>query len=584
MNGFTVLLKNKNLAGEIIPLQKKNLDFTKPGFNIKTISSDDFKAELITNGKFADDKVLSEDNDFVIGIDGVILNLKNLKQSTSRQSLFEIVKKLYLTHGEQFIANLKGEFSGFIFDKALQKWLVFTNYSGSKRVFYFQNRDYFIFSSNLSQISYLLRKLNLDPKLNIEASYLLVTNGFMLNEQTVVNDVLRLLPGNYLTFQNDHVSVTEYFNLRNIRQTHETKSQIINNINDLFNEAVRLEFEKDIQNNYEHIATLSGGLDSRMTVLTAHKLGYENQLNFTFSQSDYLDEKIAKEIAHDYHHEFLFMSLDYGNFLKNIEKTVLINDGLVTYSGSAHSLNSVEKMNFSKFGLIHTGIIGDAVIGSFLSKPYPTPPAPESGVLSKKLLHRISPLILKIQSQYPTEELYKFYGRAFLGALSGNIYLDLFSQTASPFMDFDFLTYCFSIPESLKYKQAIYLDWIETKHPEFGKYRWEKTGVSPFKSRRIFKYFSPGYYRRMNLKLMDILSGTLKSGMNPFDSWLEENHSLREYINNYYNQNIHFLSDHKELFEDCKWLFENGNSGEKFQVLTLLAAYRLNFTDLVTYE
>lgn len=98
------------------------------------------------------------------------------------------------------------------------------------------------------------------------------------------------------------------------------------------------------------------------------------------------------------------------------------------------------------------------------------------------------------------------------------------------------------------------------------------------------KFFNLGSFRRMNLKLKDRLSGKLKSRMNPSNSKLEENHSLHEYISNYYNQNILFRSDNKELFEDSKWLFECSNLAEKFQVLTLLAAFKLHFTDLVSYE
>lgn len=66
-------------------------------------------------------------------------------------------------------------------------------------------------------------------------------------------------------------------------------------MNLLFSNTVRLEFEKDVEYGYKHIVTLSGGLDSCITALLAHKLGYVNQLNFTFSQSDYLDEKILKK-------------------------------------------------------------------------------------------------------------------------------------------------------------------------------------------------------------------------------------------------------------------------------------------------
>lgn len=387
------------------------------------------------------------------------------------------------------------------------------------------------------------------------------------------------MPGNHLTFHNNTLEIREYFHLKNIHKTTDTKEQIIEKMDQLFSNAVKLEFEKDIDYGYKHMATLSGGLDSRMTVLMAHKLGYIQQLNFTFSQANYLDEKIAKRIAIDYHHDFVFQSLDYGNYLKEIEKSVYLNDGLILYSGSAHVLHAIQLLNFNEYGLIHTGIIGDAVIGSFLSKPYGVRPTVTGGMYSTFLASEIKDFIAQILNKYPYEELYKFYSRGFLGAMNGNYTLDLVSQGTSPFLDVDFLSYCVSIPEDLKFKQKIYLEWMALKHPEFARYPWEKTGVSPLKSTNFKKYLDFRFYRRMSLKLFDKLSGKMKSGMNPFDYWMSENDSLKNYIETYFSEHIHLLNQHSVLKENCIKLFNRGNSGEKFQVLTLLAAIKLHFQD-----
>jgi len=164
-----------------------------------------------------------------------------------------------------------------------------------------------------------------------------------------------------------------------------------------------------------------------------------------------------------------------------------------------------------------------------------------------------------------------------MGAMNGNYYLDIYSQSVSPFLDVDFLSYCYSIPDNLKFKQKIYIDWIAQKNKEFANYPWEKTGVSPLISLNNKKYLAPGYYKRMSLKFFDKLSGKLKSGMNPFDYWLDENKALAQSFVDYFNQNIDRISDN-ELHTDCKWLFDNGNWGERFQVLTLLSAIKLHFS------
>jgi asparagine synthase (glutamine-hydrolysing) len=68
----------------------------------------------------------------------------------------------------------------------------------------------------------------------------------------------------------------------------------------------------------------------------------------------------------------------------------------------------------------------------------------------------------------------------------------------------------------------------------------------------------------------------MKSGMNPFDYWLAQNEQLSMYFTLYFENNIDLIVD-EELRNDCKWLFDKGNWGERFQVLTLLAAVKLHF-------
>lgn len=575
MAGFTAIV-NKNSNFEDFRFRDKNVYGHETNYTTTCISRSNYIIEHFTNKKFDKDKTLQEDNDYIIGIEGVILNLTSLRNKTNQVAVFDVIRTLYVEQSIDFVKELRGDFSGFIYSKKEDKWEIFTNPIGSKRLFYFKNNDLFIFASELRDLSFVLKQKSLDIFLNLDAAYLLLTYGYMVEDINLIEGVKRLNPGTVLTFEKGELSTSEYFNLRNIPQTTDSHAQIIEKMDELFSIAIRLEFEKDKEYGYKHIATLSGGLDSRMTVLVAHKLGYTNQLNFTFSQSNYLDEMISKKIASDYKHEFMFQSLDNGNYLKDIDKTAYYNDGLIIYSGSAHMLKSIENINFDRFGLVHTGQIGDAVIGSFLSQPLVVKPTVQSGAYSTKLIHKITPFIIEILKNYESEELFKFYGRAFSGAFNGNFYLDIFSQTVSPFLELDFLSYCYSIPVEYKYKQKIYLEWIAKMHPEFGNYPWEKTGVSPLKSNNYKKYFDLGFYKRMSLKFFDKLSGKMKSGMNPFDYWLTENTDLRDTISHYFQENIELLKANKELMNDATELYKNGNTGEKLQVITLLAAVKLH--------
>jgi len=578
MSGFTaVIYKNKKAIPSLKAFSTRR-DYEKKMI-CRTEETDKFSVQQLTNEKFLNDKVFEQDEAYFIGIEGVIFNLNEiiLKENLINKNTFSVLKQLYTNYGANFVELLRGDFSGFIYDKKADSWLLFTNQTGSKRIFIFENSDYLFFASDLKQIASLMSELDIPRKLNIDAAYSILTSGFMLNEISYIEGVTKLLPGCYLEHKNGKSNITNYFHLQNIKQTTDTKEQIIEKVDALFRQAIKREFEKDKEYNYRHIATLSGGLDSRMTVLMAHKMGYTDQLNFTFSQANYLDEQIAKQIAIDHRHEFMFQALDGGNYLRNVDEIVSYNDGMILFSGGAHVLKSCKNLNFDDYGLVHTGLIGDAVLGSFLTKPYTTKPVLAASVYSSKLIRKTEKYIASVQQNYESEELYKFYGRAFMGAMNGNYYLDVFSQSVSPFLDIDFLSYCYSIPENLKYKQEIYIDWIAQKNKEFANYPWEKTGVSPLISLNNKKYFALGYYKRMSLKFFDKLSGKMKSGMNPLDYWLEENKVLAQTFVAYFEKNLELVED-EELRNDCKWLFEKGNWGERIQVLTLLSAIKLHFS------
>lgn len=575
MSGFkAVIFKNKRPASPLETFSKRREHEQK--MICRSIETDSFLVQQLTNTKFLSDKVFEQNEFYFIGIEGVLLNINELK-TNKEATVFDTLISLYEKHSEDFIKQLRGDFSGFVYDKKKDKWLIFTNQTAAKRIFIFENGDYLLFASELSQLALLMKELGIQRNLVKDAAYSLLTSGFMLNEITFIEGVTRLMPGCYLKHKNGSSVIVNYFHLKNIERNTDSKSQIIEQVDDLFRQAIKREFEKDITYNYKHLATLSGGLDSRMTVLMAHKMGYTDQLNFTFSQANYLDEQIAKQIAIDHHHEFMFQSLDHGNYLRNIDEIVAYNDGMVLFSGAAHVLKSCKNMNFDDYGLIHTGLIGDAVLGSFLTQPYAIKPALSASVYSSKLLPKSQKYISEVQQNFETEELYKFYGRGFMGAMNGNYYFDVFSQSVSPFLDVDFLSYCYSIPDSQKFKQKIYIDWIAQKNKEFANYPWEKTGVSPLISLNNKKYLAPAYYKRMSLKFFDKISGKMKSGMNPFDFWLAENLQLSEHFFSYFKKHIHLIDD-VELRNDCTWLFEKGNWGERFQVLTLLAAIKLHFT------
>ena len=272
--------------------------------------------------KFLNDKVFEEDASTLIGTDGVLLNSRQLREKYAVSTNFALIQKLYSDHGIRGISELKGNFSGFIFDKKTGVLHVFTDHMRTKNVFWFfdEKKKYLVFGSELKTVVSVMRKLGYVPSLSENGAYCLLTFGFMVGDTTLVNEITKIPPGTILTYSEGKITIDRYYAFSSTPQITDSEDTIIKKLESLYSDAIRLEYEKDLEYNYSHAATLSGGLDSRMNVMHAKRLGFSDILCICFSQSNYLDERIAKKIAADLGFDFIFHALDNGNFLKNIEE------------------------------------------------------------------------------------------------------------------------------------------------------------------------------------------------------------------------------------------------------------------------
>jgi len=345
----------------------------------------------------------------------------------------------------------------------------------------------------------------------------------------------------------------------------DSKEKIIDEIFYSLKYATSLQLKKDDEYRKKHLITLSGGLDSRVVTYLAAGLGYQMDC-ITFSESNYDDEKIAKRIADNLKYELIFYSLNNGLFLKNIEQIVKANNGIVFYAGAAHQFAAVKKLNLSNFGLLHTGQLGDALLGTYLSKPKLVGPRIDSGAYSRKLIPKITTDIDIIVKKYNSEQIYKLYNRGFNGILNGHFILSDEIECASPFLNVDFIEYSLKIPYRYKYNEKIYREMIGKKISDAAKIPWERTHMLPKYSPK-FQYLTKGIRYSYS-----IISGKkdYAISMNPFEYWYKKNDDLRKFTKNFFDENISVLDSYQELKNDCEVLFKNGNFIEKSMVLTLL--------------
>ena len=103
----------------------------------------------------------------------------------------------------------------------------------------------------------------------------MLTYGAMPGNHTYLTGVKRLLAGEMLLAKPDApLSLIRYIDYNAIPVSNRSNDQLIADLEERFTPALKMEMDKDAEAGYQSIATLSGGLDSRLVVMLAHKMGH----------------------------------------------------------------------------------------------------------------------------------------------------------------------------------------------------------------------------------------------------------------------------------------------------------------------
>lgn len=541
------------------------------------------KAQVQTLNKFLQDKVFVETDQLIIISEGYVLNKVKLFEKYEVTAMSELVNIMLQECGDAFFSEFRGCFSGAVYRKAEDKWIVYTNQIGDNPVFYLNTDGKF---AAASQVNYLLgfcKEQGIDLTFNESCAYQMLTYGYVATDETYANEIRRLHGGNYLVFQNGKLDIKTYhrFEKHTERFKGKTEEKIIDEIDRMFRNAVALEWGKDDEYGYRHLADLSGGLDSRMNLWVAHEMQNRHMTVLTYCKEGYLDETIARAIADYWKDEFLFKPLDDAAFMYDLEDNTNLLSGLSLYSGITGGKRFLASLDLNDYGIEHTGMVGDAVLGSFYRKPDDGDRKWPTGMYSEKLKNKLPEYVKNLGQNYYDHEIFLMYARGFHGACNSHLIRRNYTEVGSPFLDVEFMQLCFDIPVTLRIGHNIYKKWIVQKYPKATRFRWEKTGG------RITEKHSRTALRKLvkkgPKKLLQMLGLNVRisEGMNPIDYWISKDADLRTFLDKSMEK---LLSEEKQYYsliltEDLSRLYDEGNASEKAMVLTVLAATKIYFSD-----
>lgn len=538
---------------------------------------DTWYAKMNTLNKFMLDKAFLSDEEFLIIVEGCILNKVDLLHKYDVDTMFDLCKKMYGIHGEAFFQDFRGSFSGAIYDRKKDLFIAYTNHVGDRPLFYVSGANEFAIGSQVNYVIDACRELNIHLSFDENAAYHMLTFAFMEDNSTYAKEIKRLLAGEYLRIEKGRVTVQRYHRFKKNTERFKdcTEEEILAEIDRHFRRAVEMEYGKDEEYGFEHRADMSGGLDSRMAMWVAHSLKDRHiQLN-TVCKSNDLEELIAKQIAYYWKDEICVRADDNLAFLYDVDVMVQMLGGLSLYMGPTSEYRMLLGENTERFGLKHTGQVGDAVLGSFRSGGeeirWPT------GRYSEKLAERVQEYADQTMQQYDDRELYLLYVRGFLGAINTHQFIQNFTEVSSPFLDVEFFQLCMDIPVELRAGHYIYKEWIMKYYPDAALYKWERIDDIITNDEKEIKRWRAK--RDLKRKVRKILFRD--EGRGNLDILFDSDRKAQAFVKKYIKQAYPYFRKlaSEQMCSDMKTLYSRGGILEKSMVLTVLSSAKLYFQE-----
>ncbi len=529
-----------------------------------------------TLNKYMDDKVFEQDDEYVYVLEGVLLNKKDLFEKYCVNSVKLLMKKMYEEIGDKFCQEFRGAFSGGIYSKTSDKWLLFTDQIGTKPLFYYVDEfGMLTCGTQLNYITDTMKKSGFARNADKHGIGCMLTYGYLIDEHTGVEGVKRLYPGDYLVYQKGEFYKNSYYFISKKEFEQASEDEYIELLDNAFVNAIDRLLKKDAEYGYRSVIDISGGVDSRMIAYTAKRLKCTNAVTISYSQSGSREYQVAQEIANNLGYDFYYKSMDNAKCLYQIDENVQMNNGSAIYDGITGGKDMLELLNAHDFGIEMTGLLGDVYDGSMdvgNGEGKPTLDYPK--YRASQVLPYDEQNYSNVMERFENNELFWFYTRGMLFGMATFQIRQNYVEPLTPFGDVEFMEVYLSIPWDVRVKDKLLLKWLVKKYPEASKIMYAATGVAPAdeftvfgKIKKIIKFVNQEVHRQLHIMHRGYQ-------MTPYAYWCKLYPEIEQFAQEYYKEHINRVdSGIKEKID--KLMNVETEFEDKSPALTVLSYYKI---------
>lgn len=374
MCGFTVITNSdqntNNLDLAFSQLRKINKHRGPDDFRIlhkKKYSILFNRLSILDLNKRSTQPLCSDDGKIQIVFNGVIYNYIEIKNELRKYNIkfkttgdTEVILKSYQLWGADFVKKLRGMFSIIILDDLKKKYFCFRDNIGQKPLFYSKYKNGLIFSSEIKDIIFFKKKIEIKEKVRTVEKFLY--RGWCDdNKDTFFENIYSFPAASLGVIKKTSLDIKKYWKL-DINKNNKFDR-------DEFDEIYTENIKNHIGCSDVPIAfTLSGGLDSSSIVKKSLELNLPNGKAYSLFNNDrsslwekkYIDKFIKENRIN---HSYINLNKNYENDI--LEKFISFQDE-PTMSGSfinQYILN--KRIKEDKFKVLLNGEGGDEVLGGY---------------------------------------------------------------------------------------------------------------------------------------------------------------------------------------------------------------------------
>jgi asparagine synthase (glutamine-hydrolysing) len=273
----------------------------------------------------ANQPMVSRSERYVIVFNGEIYNFQKIRKELESigvvfktNSDTEVLLEGYAYWKENILVKLNGMFAFSVYDRKLKTILVARDRFGIKPLYYYHDRQKFIFGSEIKSI---IASKEVKTEINYQGLGEYLHYSTTLGEETFYAGIRKLLPGQYVKYEvgTGTIKASTFCHNYDINLVEHDFDSAINNVRDLFKKSVRSQLISDVPVGI----FLSGGVDSAAITAVASE-NYNGKLD-TFSAGFDFDRGVnelsnASYIARKFqtnHHE---LHIKGGDMPDQLEK------------------------------------------------------------------------------------------------------------------------------------------------------------------------------------------------------------------------------------------------------------------------